>query len=159
MNRYKDIKEMVEDYRSKSTMIDKESAKILIRLLMREIDDPNFPEDMWEELSNMTHIHLAVEKRLSWIYQFRLSRYAITWMTLSFKNIGDCIVILAVIQCAVHEHPELKNKELTVSDLSRYVIPDGYPTESDRRLIWDKQKVDLVPDNMVDHVQFYNSIL
>lgn len=67
--------------------------------------------------------------------------------------------MLAVIQYAVHEHPELKNKELTLSDLSRYVIPDGYPTESNRRIIWDKQKVDLVPDNMVDHVQFYSGIL
>lgn len=155
------IHEWVASVKKNRTALPMNDAQILTRLMMMEMMNPLPDPKMIKECDEMTHLRKMAVERTNWIYQFRLSPYLGILLALLFRNPGNIVMVMAVMQDYVFEHPELKGKDLSISDFCK-VFPMGYPTEDEWSKLWDAQKISIEgtpTDNMMDCGAFYKSII
>lgn len=69
---------------------------------------------------------------------------------------GDCSMLSAFL---LNKAFEKRERKIDIYFLSKYCFPMGFPNREDFNAMWQTQKIDAFPDNLLDYKKGYQSIM
>lgn len=127
--------------------MDKDESKIFIRLVISEVANEIFPDEVKE-----TFMYQVIDKRFTSLGVLATEQ-AITFLAFISKNPGKAVMFAHyLVWCKINrQHQGPINM-----DLISNVFPWGFPTEDQLHILWKAQKVkedeDSIRDNLLDLV-------
>ena len=122
--------------------MDEKLTRGMMVFILSNIDNP-IPEIQKEFLYKL------IKKRIDVLYNYTIN----DWRLISFLMVltqrpGRAVMYLTYLQywCKNNEV-----KELTIDIFCEKIFPMGFPKEEDLNKLWDKQKVQGTPDNLLDY--------
>lgn len=159
MEYIKEIKDnSVEDWavkfsKFKPTQLSEEAAQVWVICTMKEDQFESDPE-VEKLLNSPNEIQNAIYE-MQKSYPYTISKASILALSYIVKSFGEIRMILSYLWYKLHEW---KLNHINMEFITTKVFPWGVPSKDFMEKMWDAQKYNGSPDNMLDYSKAYNSI-
>lgn len=137
----------------KPIQLSEETAQVWIMCTMKEDQIESDPEV--EKVLNTPNEIQSVIYIMQKEYSYTITKAAILALSYIVGSFGEIRMILSYLQYMLHEW---KSNHINMEFLSVRVFPWGVPSREFMSKMWDAQKYEGYPDNMLNYSKAYNSI-
>ena len=125
-----------------------EQGKLMFTLLLNQ-DQIDGNEEFTKEIDNAHSLSAVLKKRIeAGPFTYSLTNSAFVFIESILDNFGTSTMICAYLQYISHKTGK---NVLGLNEICKDAFPLGFPGEEDLQKLWDKQKIQGVPDNALDY--------